>query len=105
MQLQQETFRVKGQEPVTRELRFTAHGPVLWSDDKRALVLKWVGAEPGTAGYLGSLALDRARNWTQFLDAMQRWKVPAATHENPAAQSPTPLGQFWPSPLEPGCKH
>jgi penicillin amidase len=63
--------------PVTRELRFTAHGPVLWSDARRALVLKWVGAEPGTAGYLGSLALDRARNWTQFLDAMQRWKVPA----------------------------
>src|SRR5207244_4138525 len=32
---------------------------------------------PGTAGYLGSLAVDRAENWQEFVTAMQRWKVPS----------------------------
>jgi penicillin amidase len=36
-----------------------------------------VGSEAGTAGYLASLSLDRARNWNEFLETMGRWKVPA----------------------------
>lgn len=76
MRVEQQEFRVKGSAPVTRELKFTRHGPVLWSDGKRALALRWVGAEPGTAGYLASLSVDRAQNWNQYLAAMQRWKVP-----------------------------
>jgi penicillin amidase len=58
-------------------VKFTRHGPVLWQDGTRALALRWVGSEPGTAGYLGSLALDRAQNWQQFESAMPRWKVPS----------------------------
>ena len=50
---------------------------MLWEDGKRALALRWVGAEPGTAGYLGSLAVDRAQNWKEFEAAMPRWKVPS----------------------------
>ena len=58
-------------------LKFTRHGPVLWDDGKRALALRWVGSEPGTAGYLASLAIDRAQNWEQFESAVARWKVPS----------------------------
>lgn len=58
-------------------LKFTRHGPVLWEDGKRALALRWVGSEPGTAGYLASLAIDRAQNWDQFESAVARWKVPS----------------------------
>ena len=58
-------------------MKFTRHGPVLWEDGKRALALRWVGSEPGTAGYLASLAIDRAQNWDQFESAMARWKVPS----------------------------
>src|SRR3981189_170563 len=58
-------------------LKFTRHGPVLWDDGKRALALSWVGSEPGTAGYLASLAIDRSRNWEQFESAVARWKVPS----------------------------
>jgi penicillin G amidase len=76
MRVEQQEFRVKGAANVTRELHFTRHGPVLWSDGKRALALRWVGAEPGTAGYLASLSVDQAQNWKQYLAAMQRWKVP-----------------------------
>jgi len=72
-----ETFAIHGGHEVKVDLKFTRHGPILWSDGKRALALRWVGAEPGTAGYLGSLAVDRAQNWQDFEAAMPRWKVPS----------------------------
>src|SRR5436305_478713 len=71
------TISVKGKANVVKELKFTSHGPVLWEDRKRALAMRWVGAEPGTAGYLGSLAVDRAHNWREFEAAMKGWKVPS----------------------------
>src|SRR5678809_776650 len=66
MEVKTETIGVRGAAPVTVKLKFTRHGPVLWQDANRALTLHWVGAEPGTAGYLGSLSLDRAENWQEF---------------------------------------
>ena len=77
MEVKTETIGVRGAAPIIVKLKFTRHGPVLWQDAKRALTLHWVGAEPGTAGYLGSLSLDRAENWQEFERAMARWKVPS----------------------------
>lgn len=77
MEVKTETIAVRGAASVKVKIKFTRHGPVLWEDGKRALALHWVGAEPGTAGYLGSLALDRAQNWQEFEQAMPRWKVPS----------------------------
>ena len=77
MTVVRESIAVHGAPAVAVELRFTRHGPVLWQEGTRALALRWVGAEPGTAGYLGSLALDRAGNWREFEAAMPRWKVPS----------------------------
>ena len=77
MQVTLESIAVKGRPPVDVDLKFTRHGPVLWEDGKRALALRWVGAEPGTAGYLGSIAVGRATNWNEFEEAMKRWKVPS----------------------------
>jgi len=77
VQVEHESIAVKGKPPVEVDLKLTRHGPVLWEDGKRALALRWVGSEPGTAGYLGSLAVDRATNWKEFEDAMKRWKVPS----------------------------
>jgi penicillin amidase len=76
MREERETIRVRGAPDVEVTLHFTKHGPVVWEDRKRALALRWVGAEPGTAGYLASLSVDRARNWQEFERAMPRWKVP-----------------------------
>ncbi|HEV2992421.1 MAG TPA: penicillin acylase family protein [Candidatus Angelobacter sp.] len=75
---EQTTIAIKGGSPVTLTLKFTGHGPLLWEDDTHhhALSLRWVGSEPGTAGYLASLSLDRSTNWDEFLNAMQRWKLP-----------------------------
>jgi penicillin G amidase len=77
MATRREVFRVSGAALQTVILHFTRHGPVLWQDGKRALALRWVGSEPGTAGYLASLAVDQARNWSEFEAAMARWKVPS----------------------------
>jgi penicillin G amidase len=77
MRVEKETFRVRGESSSVVDLKFTRHGPVLWEDKTRALALRWVGADPGTAGYLGSLAMDRARNWDEFEAAIKRWKVPS----------------------------
>jgi len=77
MQVVTESIAVRGAPNVAVQLKYTRHGPVLWEEGKRALALRWVGAEPGSAGYLGSLALDRARNWREFEAAMPRWKVPS----------------------------
>lgn len=79
MRIERETIRVKGAEPVQVELKFTRHGPVMHEDParRRAWALRWVGTEPGTAGYLASLSLNRARTWPEFLEALERWKVPS----------------------------
>lgn len=77
MRVEKESFAIRGKSPETVELKFTRHGPVLWEDGHRALALRWIGAEPGTAGYLGSLWLDRAQNWQDFEAAMKRWKLPS----------------------------
>ncbi len=80
MVIEREEIPVRGQSrPETVELKFTRHGPIIWEDpdNGRAVALRWAGQEPGTAGYLGSLALNQVRNWDGFVDAMRAWKVPA----------------------------
>lgn len=80
MQVEREEIRIKGYDrPQEVELKFTRNGPVIWEDpeNERVVALRWAGQEPGTAGYLGSLALDQVRNWDEFVDAMRAWKVPS----------------------------
>lgn len=80
MKIVKEKIQVKGRgEPVELELRFTRHGPVLHQDEKtqRAYALKWVGSEPGAAAYLGSLALDRAKDANDFVSRLPAWKLPS----------------------------
>jgi penicillin amidase len=39
--------------------------------------LRWSGTEPGGAGELGALALDRAASGAEVREALARWKMPA----------------------------
>ena len=73
-----DTIRVKGAAPRVVSLEFTAHGPIVAEDSarNRAFALKFVGTEPGTAGYMASLSLDRAGDWKGFVDAASRWRLP-----------------------------
>jgi penicillin amidase len=80
MRVEREQIKVKGEaQPREVELKFTTHGPVIYEDKElhRAYALRWVGSEPGTAGYLASLTLNRVQNWNEFLKATGRWKVPS----------------------------
>src|SRR5262245_13787408 len=80
MRVEREQIKVKGEaQPLEIELKFTIHGPVIYEDKHRhrSYALRWVGSEPGTAGYLASLTLNRVQNWKEFLNAMERWKVPS----------------------------
>lgn len=82
MKIEREVVTVKGNPAPYEaevELRFTIHGPVIYEDKTlhRAYALRWVGSEPGSAGYLASLSLNRAKNWQEFLKALERWRVPS----------------------------
>jgi penicillin amidase len=79
IRVEREQLLVRGEQPREIELRFTRHGPVLHVDAARhrAYALRWVGTEPGSAGYLRSLVIDTAHNWREFLSALDGWKVPS----------------------------
>lgn len=78
MRTVQEIVPVRNAEPVTVELRYTRHGPVICEDADRhtAFAVRAAWLEPGMAPYLGSMDYMRAGNWDQFLAAMNRWGAP-----------------------------
>ena len=78
MSVVSEEVGIKGSAPVKVELRYTRHGPVVFEDlaGHRAFALQWTGGEPGTAGYLAGLALDRAQDGASFREAARRWRMP-----------------------------
>jgi penicillin amidase len=79
MRIERELLEVRGYKaPISIELKFTRHGPVIWEDpdQDRVVSVRWAGAEPGTAGYLGSLAMSQVQSWDDFLQAVQSWKIP-----------------------------
>ncbi len=79
MEVEHQDIAVKGGPAQTVELRYTQHGPVIYDDlpIHRAYALRWVGAEPGAAGYLAALSLARASNWDEFKKAVSHYKVPS----------------------------
>ncbi len=76
---EKQQVRVKASPDRTVELRYTVHGPVIFEDAARhrAYALRWVGSEPGTAGYMAGIALARAKDWPGFQRAMAGYKVPS----------------------------
>ncbi|MBI3210482.1 MAG: penicillin acylase family protein, partial [Candidatus Solibacter usitatus] len=79
MEKERQQVPVKGRAAETVDLKYTVHGPVIHEDaaNNRAFALKWVGADPGGAGYLRALAVSRAKNWSEFKSAVAGYKVPS----------------------------
>lgn len=77
MQTVTEVFAVRGHPDQRLELRFTRHGPVVWEEEGRALALRTVFTEPGTAPYMASLKSMRATSWAGFKDAVDTWGAPS----------------------------
>ncbi|MDQ3521441.1 MAG: penicillin acylase family protein, partial [Gemmatimonadota bacterium] len=78
MRVIRETIPVKGEPPVTAELKYTRHGPVLYEDRKhnKAYALRAAWMEIGGAPYLASLRMDQAKTWEQFRDASRYSHIP-----------------------------
>jgi penicillin amidase len=79
MEIEHQQVSVKGARPETVELRYTVHGPVIHTETSRnlAFALRWVGSDPGGAGYLAALSVARAKHWKEFVSAIARYKVPS----------------------------
>ncbi|MFI9028165.1 penicillin acylase family protein [Streptomyces sp. NPDC053560] len=73
-----ETIPVRGGEPVTADLWFTRHGPVIDErpDRAAAFAVRAAWLEPGMAPYLGSMDYMGATGPDAFVAAMERWGAP-----------------------------
>jgi len=78
MHILREDIPVKGQDPVSVELKYTRHGPVTFEDEERSLVYAVRGAwlEIGGAPYLASLRMNQARSWEEFREACSYSNIP-----------------------------
>ena len=74
-----ETIAVRGAEDEEVVLRFTRHGPIVHeeADSGRLWAVRAAWLEPGMAPYFGSVEYMRARNWDEFVAALNRWGAPS----------------------------
>ena len=70
-----ELIRIKGKPAEEFQRWVTRHGPVLVSDEKELMALKWSAAEKGLFQF-PFLDIDRARNWDDFTTALKRYPGP-----------------------------
>ena len=102
--------------PFMFDAEFTRHGVIVASNHERhlAFTLRWSGVEPGGAGQLAVLALNRASSWPEFTAAVARWKAPplrviyagADGRQGSVAGGVVPIRRGWngalPAPAWPG---
>ena len=65
---------VRGAAPQGVETWRTVHGPVVMTEGNQPLALHWAGAEPGSTFPI--LAINQAKNWTEFRTALSRFAGP-----------------------------
>lgn len=76
MRTLREAIPVKGAVAREAELLFTRHGPVIYSDQRRAYALRTCWLEPGMSPYFGSIAYMRAKSFAQFRKGQFRGGAP-----------------------------
>ena len=72
-----EVIKVRDAESVTVTLEFTRHGPIVKREKNRIYAVRAAWLEPGMAPYFGSVEYMRAKNWREFVSALNRWGAPA----------------------------
>lgn len=80
MRVVRETIHVKGAPPVEVELAFTRHGPVIWTDARRAYAVRSSWFEPGTSAYYGSASYAVAKSFGEFREGVGRALVPGLNY-------------------------
>jgi len=78
----EESIPVKGYPDQPVELKFTRHGPVVYfdHDENRAFVVRTVVTEPGTAPYMASLSVMRAKTYPEYVHSLRGWGSPSVNH-------------------------
>lgn len=78
MRVESEYISLANGEPVTADLKFTRHGPVIHFDEQRgiAVAVRAAWLEPGMTPYLGSLRYLSASNDEEFIGALESWGAP-----------------------------
>ncbi|MCC6589453.1 MAG: penicillin acylase family protein [Bryobacterales bacterium] len=78
MKIVRDHVPVKGGASREVTLKFTQHGPVIFEDPSkhRAYALRTAWLEPGSATFLGSIGLNKARDWDEFSQELNRYRVP-----------------------------
>ncbi len=78
MTVVREEIPVRDAPPVSAELWFTRHGPVIRSvpESDAAFAVRAAWLEPGMAPYLGSIEAMRAPDAERFTAALNRWGAP-----------------------------
>jgi penicillin G amidase len=77
-EIREEEIPVRGRrEPVVQRVRTTLHGPIVTDvlGGERDMALRWAAPEPARLVGAG-LAVNRARNKEEFLDALRDWTTP-----------------------------
>jgi len=70
-----EKIAIKNNDTVIKEINFTKFGPIISPInyiDSGAIAMHWIGQEEGNE-YLSIYKLNRANNWTEFLDALKNF--------------------------------
>ncbi len=78
MTTRSDSIEVRGAAARSVTLKFTRHGPVIFEDatKHRAFAVRAAWLQPGAVPYLSSLEYQRAKNWDEFLAAMNRHCTP-----------------------------
>ncbi|RJT27224.1 penicillin acylase family protein [Mesorhizobium waimense] len=78
----EETIPVKGYPEHAVGLKFTRHGPVVYQDVKnnRAFAVRTVLTDAGTAPYMASLCVMRAKTYVQYAQSLAGWGAPSVNH-------------------------
>ena len=73
-----ETIEVKDASPVSVELKYTRHGPVVFEDQENSLAyaIRPAWMEVGGSPYLASLRMDQATSWEEFREASNFSNIP-----------------------------
>jgi len=82
MQVERQLVQASGEEPVSVELKFTRHGPVIYEDPAKnvAFAVRAAWLEPGGAPYMNSLKYLECENREGFLEATASWGAPPVNH-------------------------
>jgi penicillin G amidase len=80
MHVVREEIAVKGSSTVGADLMFTRHGPVVYSDGRRAYAVRSAWFEAGTAAYFGSAKYMMAKNGGDFRSGIAVSRAPGLNY-------------------------